>query len=458
MRMRRLALYSTAVTFVGSALLAGPVTTVAANYDDANVSVYATDVDLDGAGDIEAAIENDTASTPQNVLIGDSLIVAIDSERLAEEIDEANGPTTTERFFAVLEGDPELLIRQTNALQQYGAKVFRLGPANTTVYRSGNTTYAVIDTGTVDVDRHDSNESVDAEINRGDVYQIQFGTDLSMTREEGSEFRTIDVEAEFDDGVFDPLAPDIVNRTVRTYIEPDEELVVTLSLDGGETRSERMVVSDGDSGKRSVDSHVEFDLREVDSGTEYTLELVHDGTVVDRRNGTVLEPNATLTGARFVEIAGERHLTFTVRLSHGGTVVTETLDGERRAVVDGIAPGESTEVEIPVQEDYLDDPDAKARLVPERGHVRAFRTGGPTVTAYPNAAYAIDGEEIHRGTLTPTPTATPTPAASASPTGTTTAGSPDNPNDQPGFGTMITVVALAVAALVFLARRQLNTD
>ena len=133
MRMHRLALYSMVVTFVGSALLAGPVTTVAANYDDANVSVYATDVDLDGAGDIEAAIENDTASTPQNVLIGNSLIVAIDSERLAEEIDEANGPTTTERFFAVLKGDPELLIRQTNALQQYGPKVFRLGPANTTV-------------------------------------------------------------------------------------------------------------------------------------------------------------------------------------------------------------------------------------------------------------------------------------------------------------------------------------
>ena len=455
--MRLSVLLSTTLLCVVLALLAGPAV-ASANYDDANVSVYATDADYDDASEIESAIENGTATPAEVVLIGDSLIVAVDSERLAEEIDEANGSTTTERFFAVLEGDPELLIRQTNALQRYGPKVFRLGPANTTASRAGNTTYAVVETGEIDVERPDSNRSENAKIDRGDEYQVQFGTDLSMTREEGSEFRITDVEAEFDDGVFDPLAPDIVNRTVRTYIEPDEELVVTLSLDGGETRSERVVVSDGDSGKRGVDSHVEFDLREVDSGTEYTLELVHDGTVVDRRNGTVLEPNATLTGARFVEITGERHLTFTVRLSHGGTVVTETLDGERRAVVDGIAPGESTEVEIPVQEDYLDDPDAKARLVPERGHVRAFRTGGPTVTAYPNAAYAIDGEEIHRGTLTPTPTATPTPAASASPTGTTTAGSPDDPNDQPGFGTMIPVAALAVAALVFLARRRPNTD
>ena len=456
--MRHVALQLTLLSIIGLAIITGPVLATAPSYNDANVSGYNTDVELESAGGIESAIENGTATPAEAVLIGDSLIVAIDSERLAEEVDEANGSTTTERFFDVLDGDPELLIRQTNPFQKYGPKVFRPGPANTTVYRSGNTTYAVIDTSTVDVDRPDSNRSENAEIDRGDVYQIQFGTDLSMTREEGSEFRTIDVEAEFDDGVFDPLAPDIVNRTVRTYIEPDEELVVTLSLDGGETRSERVVVSGGDSGKRGVDSHVEFDLREVDSGTEYTLRLVHDGTVVDRRNGTVSEPNATLTDARFVEIVGERHLTFTVRLSHGGTVVTETLDGERRAVVDGIAPGESTEVEIPVQEDYLDNPDAKARLVPERGHVRAFRTGGPTVTAYPNATYAIDGEEIRRGTLTPTPTATPTPAASASPTGTTTAGSPDDPDDQPGFGTAITVAALAVAALVLLARRRPNTD
>lgn len=159
--MRLPALLSTTLLCVVLALLAGPAV-ASANYDDANVSIYATDADLDGAGDIEAAIENGTASTPQNVLIGDSLIVAIDSGRLAGEIDEANGSTPTERFFDVLDGDPELRIGQINYFQRYGPKVFQLGPANTTVYRSGDRTYAVIDTGTVDVDRPDSNRSVDA--------------------------------------------------------------------------------------------------------------------------------------------------------------------------------------------------------------------------------------------------------------------------------------------------------
>ena len=181
--MRLSVLLSTTLLCIVLALLAGPAV-ASANYDDANVSGYNTDAELESADEIESAIENGTATPAEAVLIGDSLIVAIDSERLAGEIDEANGSMTTGRFFAVLDGDPELLVRQTNALQRYGPKVFQLGPANTTVYRSGNTTYTVIDTGTVDVDRPDYNRSEDAEIDRGDVYQIQFGTDLSLTREE----------------------------------------------------------------------------------------------------------------------------------------------------------------------------------------------------------------------------------------------------------------------------------
>ena len=178
--MRLSALFSTTLLCVVLALLAGPAV-ASANYDDANVSVYAADADYDDASEIESAVENGAANPAEVVLIDDSLIVAIDSGRLAEEIDEANESTTTERFFAVLEGDPELRIGQINYLQRYGPKVFQPGPANTTVYRSGNTTYAVIDTGTVDVDRPDSNGSVDAEIDRGDEYRIQFGTDFSMT-------------------------------------------------------------------------------------------------------------------------------------------------------------------------------------------------------------------------------------------------------------------------------------
>ena len=265
--MRHVALQLTLLSIIGLAIIAGPVLATAPSYDDTNVSGYNTDAELESADEIKSAIENGTATPAEVVLIGDSLIVAIDSERLAEEVDEANGSTTTERFFDVLDGDPELLIRQTNPFQKYGSKVFRPGPANTTVYRSGNTTYSVIETGEIDVERPDYNRSADAEIDRGDVYQIQFGTDLSTTRKEGSEFRTVNVEAEFNDlesvAVYDPLAPGLVNRTVKTYIEPMEDAVVTLTLDGGETRSERIAVPELDSSNWVHGTHVEFDLRDV---------------------------------------------------------------------------------------------------------------------------------------------------------------------------------------------------
>ena len=450
--MRHVALQLTLLSIIGLAIIAGPVLATAPSYDDANVSGYNTDAELESADEIESAIENGTATPAEVVLIGDSLIVAIDSERLAEEVDGANGSTTTERFFAVLDGDPELLIRQTNPLQKYGPKVFQLGPANTTVYRSGDTTYAVIETGEINVERPDYNGSVDAEIDRGDVYQIRFGTDLSMTRKEGSEFRTVRVEAEFDDiesvAVYDPLAPDIVNRTVEAYIEPMEDAVVTLTLGSGETRSERIAVSELDSSNWIHETRVEFDLRDVEPGTDFTLELVHDGAVVDRRNGTVREPEATLSDVRFVEVDGQAHLNLTANLSHGGKVMTVTADGERLASVD-VEPGEATNLSIPVV--YYGDV-----LVPEGGRVLAVRTDGPEPNYYPDAGQAIGDGGVQRPTPTPTPTVTPTPSPTPSMATPTTA-TPSSPVDQPGFGIVGVLAAFAMATLTLLARRRSDT-
>ena len=394
--MRLSVLLSTTLLCIVLALLAGPAV-ASANYDDANVSGYNTDAELESAGEIESAVENGTATPAEVILIGDSLVVAIDSGRLAREIDEADGSTTTERFFAVLNGDPELLIRQTNPFQKYGPKVFQLGPANTTVYRSGNTIYAVIGTGEIDVERPEYNGSADAEIDRGDVYQIQFGTNLSTTRKEGSEFRTVNVEAEFDDlesvAVYDPLAPGLVNRTVKTYIEPMEDAVVTLTLDSGETRSERIAVSELDSSNWVHETRVELDLRDVEPGTDFTLELVHDGAIVDRRNGTVREPEATLSDVQFVEVDGQAHLNLTANLSHGGEVTTVTADGERRASID-VEPGEATNLSIPVVYDG-------EVLVPEGGRVLAVRTDGPEPNYYPDAGQAIGDGGVRRPTPTP---------------------------------------------------------
>jgi len=437
-RMRVRALHLTVLTVAAFALLSATGSAAASTYDDANVSVYGTDADLNSTAEVEAAIDDGTAEPPEVVLVGARLVVAIDSATLASDLDDRDG-TPTERFFAVLDGEPDLLVYQRNYKLRFDPRVFQLGPANTTAYRAGNTTYAVVDTGAVTVDRS-SPEGPPEVPGAGQEYDVDVADDVSAASAETREFTIVTERAKFEpEASYDPLAPAAVEIPVSIYVRPDERVVVNLSPDDGRTRSEPVELSERFG--YAIRSNATFDLGDVEPGEGYTLELVHDGEVVDERNGTVRDPEASLSDVRFVEVDGQRRLNVTVRLSHGGKVVTETADGDRLTATDEVPPGEPRVMSIPVRE----SPNAVERLVPERGRLRAVRTGGPTETAYPDSTYAVDGGDVRRGTLTPTPTNPRTPTRN----GTT---SPPGAAAQPGFGSGLALLAAAVLALV--ARRR----
>lgn len=434
--MRRFALHLIAVVLATGVLASGSA--AGAAYENATISLYHTEADLDDAEEVQAAITNGTAveagttAPAERVVLGDHLVVVIESGQLARRVDARDG-TPTDGFFAVLDRDPQLHVHQLNYRQLYGPKVLPVGPQNTTVYRAGNTTYAVVETGSVDVDRPQSDGRNRERIEGGDEFVVEIATNASTAPSEGPQFEVVRNESTFVDGQYAPLPPAETRVAVRTYVEADDdEHLLSVDIDDGR---EITAPVDASVDEYSDESTVRIDLRDVEAGTGYTLELVHDGSVVDSVTGTVQEPNATLSDVRITEADGERRLNLTATLSHGGQVVTATADGERRATR-RIQPGNETELSIPVVR-------GDTVLVPEDGYIRVLRPDG---TVYPDGVYELgaQGAPLRTPTASRTPTPTPDGEQDPNPTqGTTGAGT----EDQPGFGAAVAALALSVAVL-----------
>lgn len=432
-----------------------------------NVTLYATDdPDYENVRGVEAAIENDSLSHATRVVAGETLVVEIESERLGNDLAERNG-TTTERFFAALEDDANLSIHQTNPTTSKPVKVIQIGPANTTVYRNGSRTYLAIQTGevTVSYDPPQTDSAAEPELRRGETFAVAFGYDVERPSR-GPEIEFQPTEAELY-GVFDPLAPEEVNRSVAVYIRPETNVTVRAILENGTTLTDE---------PRSVSwtgyDQVTFDLRGVDPGTNYTIEVVHDDDVVERRNGTVREPVASLENP-VIEDTDERgiaaRLLVNVSLSHGGLVVVEDGSGQLVGRT-RVAPGEA--IRPSIQLAPWGEP--VESFDPDELQVRAVRETPPGETTYEDSAaqltvdvsdfdWETDSETTTTTTTTSTATST-TPASttttSATPTTTstvdhtTTGDGPTTTTDTtvPGFGVVTALVGLG--ALVSLLRRR----
>ncbi|WP_137285420.1 hypothetical protein [Halorussus salinisoli] len=141
-----------------------------------NLTVYRTsNTSLESVESIEEAIVNGTIEPADTVAVGETLVVVIDSERLADTMSTTNGSTTA-RFFTALDGDAEFRIIQTNPTTMANRKVASMGPKNVTVYRTRSRVYAVVETGnlTVKYRRVLRNTQFDS----GERYAVQFGYEL----------------------------------------------------------------------------------------------------------------------------------------------------------------------------------------------------------------------------------------------------------------------------------------
>ena len=455
----------------------------AAQDDVVDVSLYAApDGSFDGASAVRAAIDAGRLEPADRVVVGDVLVVAIDSVRLADDLAAANG-TTTERLFAVLEGNATLRVVQTDASTHSPPKLLALGPANVTAHRDGATTYAVVDTAALDVryaypERH---RFGDATLYGGERFAVEFGYHLEPVPVSGSSsgpfvgpaFRLVLTHGEFtwDTHRDAPLPPEVVSRQVRVEVPPDDSAVVRLQVGDGRTVSYPL-----DLGALPGNDRVWFDLRGVEPGTPYALALVHDGEVVDGYEGVVREPRASLRDPTLTaidaEVEGQAALHVTARLSHGGElhVLDETCD---RVGWARLPAGEPTRARLVLWRPS-GEPLPLEAVQGEPLVVRAIREAGATTPRYEGPAATASlagGTDLSCGPsesiVTPpdgAPVVLPRPTDGAS-VSTAPSPTPDEtphpmtPGDgtstpgQPGF-TPLTMLAGLLALVVWWASRR----
>lgn len=439
--MRLSALHLTAaVLFVGLAAATVPAAATAA--ETGNVSVYQTDAELNDSVAIEAAIDDGTAEPADKVVTGETLVVAIHSERFADDVDDRDGPPTV-RFFATLDDEADFEIIQTNPTTMRAPKAILLGPDNTTAHRAGNTTYAVVDTEAAGAIFRNSDDQP-ADIRDSDRFAATFGYNLSENPSEGPEFEMFTTEAEFSSFsayVYDPLPPEVIYRSVDASIAPEKELFARLVLEDGRTLTDEVDRDDGS---------VTLNLRHVEPETEYTLELVHDGKVVDAYDGTIREPKASLEDAYVTTLNNRTVVNITAELSHGGEVRIFDEDGEELGS-SRVTPGESTQLSVSLRGEQAEE--LRVRAARERGAAAEFYESDDAETTLD-----FDGE-IHSPTpaVTPetpaTPTETPATPTETPTTPTETPVTSPGAEDQPGFGVVVAIIALTVAGLLAVRHR-----
>lgn len=377
--------------------------------DAANVTVYdAEGTTLTDADAVTAAIENGTLPPADRVVAGETLVVAIHSDRLADDLAARNGSTTA-RFLDALDDEADFWLAQTNPTPERQRKVVRIGPRNATVYRAGNTTFVRLDTGAFDYRWGSVDENASTQLRDDEHFAPVFGYDLEEHAHEGPVVELFTTSAEFSSYYrYSMLAPERVNRTVGVNVEPTHTLSVRAVLD-----SNRTITAPVETPEWTNGPGFSIDFSDVDAGTSYTLQLVHDGDVVDSVDGTVREPVATVRPVRVTVVDNQTYVHVRANLSHGGRVEVLNDDGTRLGSRWLHPPGSSNE---PAGESTV--------AIALRGgeadtlHLQARRTREPTFPLYQGsearATLDVSDREI-RGDSPPVVNVTATPATEPPP-------------------------------------------
>lgn len=289
--------------------------------DVENVIVYR----LSSLGDMDreaflADLENGSIAPAERVVIGDTLVVPIESDRLADSLGSGNDSHTA-RFLDTIETNATLRIEQTNPSPQRQPKLARLGPENISVSTNGSTTYVFVNTSTLQFGPEGNPDAGVSDIYGGERFAVLFGYDMAANPDM-SEYEGVPVvefhpsrATFYDNAWYDPLPPERVDLPLLVHVPPTQSLTVRVSLP-----ENRTITTSGPIEETGLDD-VPVNLRDVDPGTAYELELLYDGSVIDRYTGTVREPNATLSNVRLTTIGNQAAVKLTANLSHGGGVV-----------------------------------------------------------------------------------------------------------------------------------------
>ena len=414
----------------------------AAATEGGNVTAYqATTTEFDSAKTVARGIENGSITRAEDVVLGDTLVVAIESDRLADELATENG-TTTARFIEVLAGNTSFRLIQTNPTPEQTRILAGVGETTATVYRRGSSTYVLVDTGNLTFHHRGHNRSTEIFGNERFIVQFAFTDRDDPEIDIGSSsraFRVMPFKSRLYTNryTYDPLAPEWVQVAVEVEAVPEHDLDVEVLIDGT-----RIIRTSLEPIEEPGIAHGWLDLRGLVSGSSYRLSLVHDGLVTDRYSGTVTSPSAVLRNVTLTEVSTEHVVTrdgervtetihdhaavnATVRLSHGGKV--QVLDENCEPIgFAWVEPGE-TGVSMALWRDGT-----PLRNVTEDDigfHVRALRNQGAAQSRYhdgtPDVTKNLAGhcpapERQRTPTVTTTATTAPPPTSGSTMTESST--------------------------------------
>jgi len=134
-----------------------------------------------GAAAVDLAVRDGRLDEPGTMTVGETLVVAVESERLTAAMDDRSGPTT-QRFLAALDGETDLYVVQTMPTPMVTRTYARLGPRNVTAYRNGTTVYAVVDTGELAFVKRGDEDTLRQESFDDEQFAVDFGFDLYEPR------------------------------------------------------------------------------------------------------------------------------------------------------------------------------------------------------------------------------------------------------------------------------------
>lgn len=390
---------------------------------------------------IKTAINEGSVEPAETVIAKNTLVVEIESEQLIDALESYNG-STTERFVMATTGNEsaiEFRIRQPAGTEGI-ERIAHLGIDNTTVYRTGQTAYVVVEPDTVTFELSHSQEStsVDPE---GMVYAL-FGYEGTYV---STEFRIVPRAATFEHppAADEIVPPAVIHRSIRIFAPPEDSVRVRATFEDGKSI---MVRPDWTPRFETVD--LSLNLSEVSSGTEYTLALLHDGEIVDRRTGTVVRPEATL---HEIQLTDDGTMMVRVALSHGGTLTIRDDTG-RVIAEQNVSSGNETELFVPLPDD-LSPPIHVSSAGNLQSGIEMYPEESTKEVAVKDLRITTEmriSDELRQDSIS-TPS-TPDSSVTSTDTGRTTVDDRQTPTDS-DQGTGLTVITGVIALVVFVATR-----
>lgn len=426
---------------------------------------------LTTAAAVERARERGTVEPAGRIVPNDLLVVEIESQRLVARMQDRSEPTTTARFFGLVNGtNATLTVRQLNPTPQRTPKEFVLAPASTRVVAGNGTVYVLIDTGAARLRWLNAEEGVDPpELYPGEVFGARFHVGRIDTYDG---FETAPTVAFVEPAA--TLARADTEPTPRLDATGDELTVSTTVAPGERVRVRVVGVR---TGRTLLNRTVRAPPRgravvplpdgTVASGTNVTVVLQPLGYEAEqtRVRARAVHPTARIGPAKIgnptttAEAAVRLRRT---RLAMGGFLVLTgpsgtVLDAERHRPDDSIVS-----LEIPGEERLAPGAELTVTAYRDTNHDGQFgesdepyRTDGTVVRS--TVVYAPPTTPTRGPTATATDTATATatdtPTATVPAPGTTAPGEPTG-TTQPGFGPATLAAALAVLLATRSGRRS----